>query len=242
MGLGIAGVIEEGKTNVMDPIATAPLPRRFYNRAPELVAPDLIGKLLLRRTRLGLCGGRIVETEAYLPTNDPACHGARGPTKRNASIFGPPGHLYVYAIHAKWCLNAVTMPAGVGCAVLIRAIEPHFGIELVEARRPMAVLHDLARGPARLCAALDVNKEQDGADLTSTEAIWIAREIRGRDSLAANDIGQSKAIRRQRIPTPPRNFEIGISHRIGVTSAHDLQLRFYERGSPFVSGPKSMRQ
>jgi DNA-3-methyladenine glycosylase len=203
----------------MDPINAAPLPRKFYNRDPAIVARELVNKLLLRQTRLGFCGGRIVETEAYLPTGDPACHGARGPTKRNASIFGPPGHLYVYAIHAKWCLNAVTQPAGVGCAVLIRAIEPFFGIDLMEARRPMAVLHDLARGPARLCAALDVDKELDGADLTTGSAIWITR-----DPL---DKG--------------RSLEIGISQRIGVTSAHDLQLRFYERGSPFVSGTKSMR-
>lgn len=200
--------------------SNAPLPRSFYNRPPEQVARELVGKLLLRQTRLGLCGGRIVETEAYLPTGDPACHGARGPTPRNASMFGPPGHLYVYAIHAKWCLNAVTMPAGVGCAVLIRAIEPLFGIELMQARRPLAVLHDLARGPARLCAALDVNKELDGADLTTDDAIWIARETQAKK----------------------RSIEIGISQRIGVTSAHDLQLRFYERGSPYVSGPKSWRQ
>lgn len=196
---------------------STPLPRKFYNRPPEIVARDLIGKVLLRQTRLGLCGGRIVEAEAYLAANDPACHAARGPTPRNASMFGPPGHLYVYSIHAKWCLNAVTESPGRGSAVLIRAIEPVFGLELVEARRPLAVLHQLARGPARLCAALDVDKHLDGADLTKNDLIWIARADRGR-------------------------FEIGISHRIGVTSAHDLQLRFYERGSPFVSGPKSMRQ
>jgi DNA-3-methyladenine glycosylase len=203
----------------MDPANAQPLPRPFYDRPPEIVAPDLIGKLLIRKTRLGICGGRIVETEAYLPANDPACHGARGQTKRNASIFGPPGHLYVYAIHAKWCLNAVTLPAGIGCAVLIRAIEPLFGIEQMQARRPLATLHDLARGPARLCAALDVNKEQDGVDLTLPATIWIALEP------GAND----------------RTFSVGVSPRIGVTSAHDLQLRFYERGSPFVSGPKSLR-
>lgn len=198
----------------------SPLPRRFYDRPPELVGRDLIGKLLLRETRLGLCGGRIVETEAYLAANDSACHAARGQTKRNASMFGRPGHLYVYSIHAKWCLNAVTEPIGRASAVLIRAIEPLYGIELMQAFRPLATLHDLARGPARLCAALEVNKEQDGVDLTQGEAIWIARDV----------------------SAPPRSFEIGVSHRIGVTSAHDLQLRFYERGSPFVSGTKVMRQ
>ena len=197
----------------------SPLPRSFYNRPPELVARELIGKLLLRQSRLGFCGGRIVESEAYLAKNDPACHAARGQTNRNASMFGPPGHLYVYSIHAKWCLNTVTESPGRGSAVLIRAIEPLFGVGLMEARRPLSSLRDLARGPARLCAALDVDKDLDGFDLTLGEQIWI-----GRDPLEKIRIS-----------------EIGISQRIGVTSAHDLQLRFYERGSPFVSGPKSLR-
>lgn len=200
--------------------SNAPLPRSFYNRPPELVARELVGKLLLRQTRLGLCGGRIVEAEAYLAANDSACHAARGQTKRNASMFGPPGHLYVYSIHAKWCLNAITERAGRASAVLIRAIEPFFGVELMEARRPLATLRDLARGPARLCAALDVDKSLDGFDLTLCESIWVTRDPLEKIRLS----------------------EIGVSHRIGVTSAHDLQLRFYERGSPFVSGPKAMRQ
>jgi DNA-3-methyladenine glycosylase len=197
-----------------------PLDRAFYDRPPPLVARELLGKLLLRETDLGLCGGRIVETEAYLAQDDPACHAAKGQTRRNASMFGPPGHLYVYSIHAKWCLNAVTERAGRGSAVLIRAIEPFFGIGQMEARRPAATLRDLARGPSRLCAALEVNKELDGADLTTGEAIWVTRD----------------PLEKGRI------LEIGISPRIGVTSGHDLQLRFYERGSSFVSGPKSLRQ
>jgi DNA-3-methyladenine glycosylase len=196
-----------------------PLSRSFYNRPSAVVARDLIGKWLLRETQAGLCAGRIVETEAYLSSGDSACHGAKGQTKRNASIFGPPGHAYVYAIHAKWCLNAVVEPAGCGCAVLIRAIEPVIGIEIMQARRPLSTAADLARGPARLCAALNVSKSEDGLDLTTGEAIWIAREARAKR----------------------RKFEIGISTRIGVTSAHNLQLRFYERGSLFVSGPKSLR-
>ncbi|WP_254506646.1 DNA-3-methyladenine glycosylase [Anatilimnocola floriformis] len=197
------------------------LSRTFFNRPPQLVAPDLVGKLLLHQSRLGLCGGRIVETEAYLAAGDSACHAAKGKTKRNASMFGPPGHLYVYSIHAKWCLNAVTEPAGCASAVLIRAIEPLFGVELMQARRPLSTAHDLARGPARLCQALDVTKDQDGVDLTLGESVWIAREAPAKSA---------------------REFEIGISTRIGVTSAHDLQLRFYERGSPFVSGKKALRE
>ena len=196
------------------------LPRSFYDRPPEIVAPELLGKLLLHQSRLGLCGGRIVETEAYLAAGDPACHAAKGQTRRNASMFGSPGHLYVYSIHAKWCLNAVTERAGCGSAVLIRAIEPLIGMELMQARRPLSTERDLARGPARLCAALDVTKAQDGVDLTVAESVWIARATRA----------------------SARKFEIGISARIGVTSAHDLQLRFYERGSPFVSGSKRLRE
>ena len=196
------------------------LHRAFYDRPPQLVAPDLIGKLLLHQTKLGLCGGRIVETEAYLAAGDSACHAAKGQTQRNLSMFGPPGHLYVYSIHAKWCLNAVTEPAGSASAVLIRAIEPLIGIELMQARRPLSTANDLARGPARLCQALDVTKTQDGVDLTVAESVWIAHSTKEHQ----------------------RDFEIGISARIGVTSAHDLQLRFYERGSPFVSGKKSLRQ
>lgn len=197
-----------------------PLPRGFYNRPPEFVARELLGKWLLRETRLGLCGGRIVETEAYLAANDSACHASRGQTNRNAAMFGPPGHAYVYSIHARWCFNAVTEPAGCGSAVLIRALEPLIGIELMQARRPVANLRDLARGPARLCAALDITKSDNGVDLTLGESLWIAGER----------------------PAKSQQAEIGVSARIGVTSAHDLQLRFYERGSPFVSGTKRLRE
>jgi DNA-3-methyladenine glycosylase len=102
--------------------------------------------------------------------------------------------------------------------VLLRAIEPLFGVELMQARRPLSTPRDLARGPARLCAALDINKEQDGVDLTTGKGMWIAD-----DSSA------------EQLP-----IDIGVSTRIGVTSAHELQLRFYVRGSSFVSGPKSL--
>lgn len=198
--------------------ALLPLDRSFYNRPPPIVARDLLGKLLLRETELGLCGGRIVETEAYLAQDDPACHAAKGQTRRNAAMFGPPGHLYVYSIHAKWCLNAVTEPADCGSAVLIRAIEPLFGLEQMQARRPLSTPRDLTRGPARLCAALDIDKEDDGKDLTTGQQIWIAPS----DSL--------------------EQLNIGVSNRIGVTSAHELQLRFYVRGNSFVSGPKSRNE
>src|ERR1700733_2410329 len=100
------------------------LSREFYEREPVMVARELLGKRLLRETSAGLCGGRIVETQAYLSSRDSACPAARGQTRRNAAMFGPPGHAYVYMIHSRWCLNAVTEPAGVPSAILIRAIEP----------------------------------------------------------------------------------------------------------------------
>jgi DNA-3-methyladenine glycosylase len=87
-----------------------PLPREFYARDPASVARELLGKRLLRETRAGLCGGRIVEAEAYLSNRDSACHASRGLNRKNAAMFGPPGHAYVYMIHARWCLNAVTEP------------------------------------------------------------------------------------------------------------------------------------
>ncbi len=198
-------------------LSTDPLDRSFYDRPPAQVAGELLGKLLLHSSPLGLCGGRIVETEAYLAEGDSACHASKGQTRRNASMFGPPGHAYVYSIHAKWCLNAVTETSGYASAVLIRAIEPLFGVELMQARRPLSTPRDLARGPARLCAALDIDKEEDGVDLTGGGKLWIAR-----------DDSASKPI------------DVGVSSRIGVTSAQELQLRFYVRGNSFVSGPKSL--
>jgi DNA-3-methyladenine glycosylase len=144
-----------------------PLPRTFYDRSPELVAPELVGMWLLRETSAGRCGGRIVEVEAYLSRRDPVCHAARGQTPRNAAMFGPPGHAYVYMIHSRWCLNAVTEPAGVPSAILIRAIEPLLGLELMRQRRQVEAVRDLARGPARLCEALAIDKTYNGWDLTT---------------------------------------------------------------------------
>jgi len=190
------------------------LPRNFYMRDPAIVARDLLGKLLVRETSAGFCGGRIVEAEAYLSRRDPACHASRGITKRNAAMFGPPGHAYVYMIHHRWCLNAVTEPAGVASAVLIRAIEPLLGIELMHQRRRTEIVRDLARGPARLCEALAVDRTYSGWDLTAGRELWISHDPESNGG-------------------PPRVIR---SARIGVTSAHRRLLRFYVADNRFVSG------
>lgn len=191
------------------------LPREFYDRDPALVARELLGKLLVRQTPMGLCGGPIVETEAYLAQDDSSCHSSRGRTRKNATMFGRPGLLYVYPIHARHCLNAVTEGEGVASAVLIRAIEPTLGLEGMMARRKVTKAEHVARGPARLCEALDVDRRLDGWDLTRGEEIWIAE-----DAATAFPL------------------RIGVSPRIGVTSAHDLELRFYVLENRFVSGPR----
>lgn len=193
------------------------LPRDFYARDPVAVARELLGKRLLRETPEGLCGGRIVEAEAYLSSRDSACHASRGLNRKNAAMFGPPGHAYVYMIHARWCLNAVTEPEGTPSAILIRAIEPLDGIDLMQERRRTDILRDLARGPARLCEALAIDRASNHCDLTLGRELWIA------DDPTSNG-------------APQRTIR---SARIGVTSAHRRLLRFYLADNPYVSGSVS---
>jgi DNA-3-methyladenine glycosylase len=200
-----------------------PLARRFYARHPAAVAPELLGKWLVREFDDGsLAAGRIVEVEAYLSSRDSACHASRGITRKNATMFGPAGHAYVYMIHARWCLNAVTEEAGQGSAVLIRAIEPLIGSELMQSRRGVEKHFDVARGPARLCQALDVTRRYDGWDLTLGRELWIA-------DAAAIDFAKNG--------NTPR---IARSRRIGVTSAHRRLLRYFLAGSPYVSGRRNV--
>lgn len=198
------------------PSTFAAIERSFYDRDTVTVARELIGMLLVRETRAGQLRGRIVETEAYLSREDSACHAARGKTRRNASMFGRPGKAYVYAIHSRWCFNVVTEPRGVPAAVLIRALEPLAGLPAMERRRGVTRTLDLARGPARLCEALDIDRRLDGWDLTKTRRLWIARD--------------------ESWPRSPA--DIVATPRIGVTSAQELLLRFAWRGNGYVSGPK----
>ena len=122
-----------------------------------------------------ILGGLIVETEAYLAADDPASHSHRGPTPRNRSMFAEPGTLYVYSIHAKYCMNAVTEAEGVGSAVLIRAMEPIWGIELMQFARGTEDRLRLCRGPAMLCQALSIDRSYDGSDISETSSdLWIS--------------------------------------------------------------------
>ena len=189
------------------------LKRDFYERTPEEVARDLIGKHLVRRTASGVCRGAIVETEAYLATGDSASHSYRGQTRKNGTMFDRAGLLYVYPIHGRHCLNAVTESRGIASAVLIRAVIPLEGIDLIQQRRSAPHI-DLARGPARLCEAFAVDRRLDGWDLTRGTRIWIEQP----DESSVDD------------------HVIAASPRIGVTSAHDLELRFFLQDCPYVSG------
>ncbi|RFU83075.1 DNA-3-methyladenine glycosylase [Streptomyces triticagri] len=143
-----------------------PLPRSFFDRPALEVAPDLLGRTLVRRTADGTLELRITEVEAYAGEADPGSHAYRGRTKRNAVMFGPPGFVYVYFTYGMWhCMNLVCCPEGRANAVLLRAGEVTEGIELARKRRQSA-RHDkeLAKGPARLATALDVDRDLDGAD------------------------------------------------------------------------------
>ena len=191
------------------------LPRTFYDRPTATVARELLGKTLLRRTENQWLGGIIVETEAYLSADDPASHSVRGLTKSNASMFGPPGTLYVYPIHAKYCLNAVTEPEGHGAAVLIRALQPRWGIGQMMVHRGTEVTRKLTSGPAMLCQALSIDRRDDGTDL-----------------VRAGDIA---------IVETPESLDHAVTEavRVGISQARDRELRFFFDGNPFVSGRRS---
>ena len=202
----------------------SPLPRSLYAPSAKVVAPALLGHFLLRNTPHGIAGGAIVETEAYL-RNDPACHSFGGESARNRSMFGPPGHAYVYLIYGyHFCVNAVCQPAGVGEAVLIRAISVDFGEPWMRRQREVHKREELTNGPAKLCEALDINRALDGVDLC--------------DPASDLYVGENPAVAELLQTHGP----IVRSPRIGITKAAELPLRFYLRESPFVSRRNATRE
>ncbi|MBC7928076.1 MAG: DNA-3-methyladenine glycosylase [Bryobacteraceae bacterium] len=183
------------------------LPRSFYERSTPDVARDLLGKVL----RHGPASGIIVETEAYLGADDLAAHSSRGITERTKVIFGEPGHVYVYLIYGMYeCLNIVAEPKGIPGCVLIRALEPRAGIELMRQRRPRSRKDEnLASGPGKLTQALGISREHNGTDL-----------LQGPVSVHEGE-GNKPEI----VTTP----------RIGISKCADWPLRFYIQGNRFVS-------
>lgn len=189
------------------------LPPTFYSASTVTVARRLLGTCLIHESDEGLCAGRIVETEAYL-RDDPACHASRGQTTRNAVMFGPPGHVYVYLIYGMYnCFNVVTAAEGIGEAVLVRALEPLAGIELMRQRRGRSELKELCSGPGKLVQAMGVTRSHNGAALTHGALTLHAAE---------------------RFGGIPR-FEISVSQRIGINVGVELPLRFCVKGSTFLS-------
>jgi DNA-3-methyladenine glycosylase len=185
------------------------------------LARTLIGKLLVRELPEGVASGRIVETEAYV-IGDAAGHAYGGMTPRNRSLFLERGHAYVYlAYGVSFMLNVSSEAPGIGAGVLTRALEPVEGVSIMRQNRGVERLWDLTRGPGRLAAALRIDRSLDGLDLCRRGPLWL-----GRDDHDSGEIGER---------------EIGESVRIGISRDAERVLRFYVRGSPFVSGPMSLK-
>ena len=201
------------------------LSREYFVRDAVTVARELLGKLLIRREGRKLLAGRIVEDETYLGAADPAAHAFNGRTPRNAVLFGPPGHAYVYFIYGNYfCTNVSCMPEGDAEGVLLRALEPVFGLETMAKARGLELpsearvsqLRLISSGPGRMSEALGITRERDnGKDLSNPQSdLWLA------------DDGYAV----ERVVT---------TERIGIKKAVDEPLRFVIAGNPFVSGPRT---
>ena len=213
------------KMNALGPVTV--LKTEFFNRDPRRVARALLGKVLIRETPGGIRAGRIVETEAYLGRGDAAAHTAAGRTARNAVLFGPPGHAYVYFIYGShYCLNVSCLPDGVPGGVLFRALEPVAGIEqMAKARgiklakksdlKSISFLKKIASGPGRMSEAFEITRERDnGKSLVSA-----------RSDLRIADDGY-------------RVRRVTVTPRIGIVKSAERPLRYFIAGNPFVSGQR----
>ena len=190
----------------------APLRDSFYDRPTEIVSRELLGAVLECTTPEGVTRGRIVETEAYLGPHDPACHAVAGVTSRTGHLFGPPGRAYVYLIYGMyWCFNAVTRERGHGSAVLVRAVSPIEGIELMRRRRPRVKRdRDLTNGPGKLCLAMAIDGAMSGTSLRTGPIVI-------REGAAVPDDA------------------VVVTPRIGITRAAEWPLRYLVRDDPYVS-------
>ena len=186
-------------------MSTMPLGKKFFNQPTVELAKALLGKYLA----FGNLRGKIVETEAYLYRDDPGCHASRGMTSRNAPMFGPAGHTYVYFIYGMYhCLNIVSGKTGEGEAVLIRALEPVQGITLMQKRRKTAKLENLCNGPGKLTQAFGITRKHNNLSLLD---------------------GKLQILNSREKP------EIASSRRIGLSAGQELELRFFIKGNKFVS-------
>ncbi|MCW4012900.1 MAG: DNA-3-methyladenine glycosylase [Candidatus Bathyarchaeota archaeon] len=185
------------------------LPRSFYNRRTDTVANELLGKILVRRLDDELLGGVIVETEAYFGADDPASRAYEGLKTYNRVMFEESGRVFIYNVHKYWMLNLIAHDNGVG-GILIRAIEPTMGLDIMRQNRPVKRLRDLTSGPGKLSLALDVDKGLNGVDATSADSpVYVF------DNEYKHDVGTS--------------------HRIGVTRDLPEHYRYYVKNNEFVS-------
>ena len=194
----------------MTPLTQEALQRDFYERNTKAVARDLLGKRLVRRLEGEALEGIIVETEAYYGLRDPASRAYSGVKEYNRLMWGEPGRVFIYNVHRYWMLNVVAHEPGDVGAVLIRALEPTAGIDVMLANRSVPETRELTSGPGKLTMALGIDKRLHEADVTEGGGrVYIASEV--------------------------REIEVGTSHRIGVTTDLPEELRFYVRGNPYLS-------
>lgn len=194
----------------------AQLPVEFFTQTAEVVARELLGQLMVSEIGGVRTVGRIVETEAYLGRDDPASHGYQlRRNARNAALYGPPGQWYVYLSYGiHWCTNLVCWSHGMGSAVLLRALEPVEGLDVMRRRRGVSDDRLLCSGPGKLCQALGITRDLDGRPMQKAQV----RVLRG----------------------PPVEEAIAVTPRVGITKAAEWPLRFLIADSPWTSGGKAV--
>ena len=192
-----------------------PLPRKFYIQDTVTVSKNLLGKIIVRKIRNKLLAARIVETEAYIGEHDPACHAYQKITNRSSTLYEIGGTVYVYFIYGNYyCFNVVTEEKGIGCAALIRAVEPLQGIDTMKKFRPKTKnLHELTNGPSKFCLAFNIDSALNKEDVT------------GKKIFISNRVDKIK-------------FEICVSRRIGLNIGKEFQYRFFIKDNPFVTKHK----